>query len=61
MHLGHDAAAFFDFMVGNPFFVDEKPDYLLISREVMPALLEAGVSQEQIDQMLVGNPQVFFS
>jgi phosphotriesterase-related protein len=61
VHLGHDAAAFFDFMVGNPFFVDEKPDYLLITREVVPALLEAGVTREQIDQMLVGNPQAFFS
>jgi phosphotriesterase-related protein len=61
VHLGHDAAAFFDFMVGNPFFVNEKPDYLLISREVVPALLEAGVTQDQIDQMLVGNPQAFFS
>jgi phosphotriesterase-related protein len=61
VHLGHDAAAFFDFMVGNPFFANERPDYLLISREVLPGLLAAGVTQEQIDQMLVGNPQVFFS
>jgi phosphotriesterase-related protein len=61
VHLGHDAASFFDFMVGNPFFANENPDYLLITREVVPALLEAGVTQEQIDQMLVGNPQAFFS
>src|SRR5262249_25941827 len=28
VHLGHDAACFYDFMIDNPFFVDEKPDYL---------------------------------
>ena len=41
-------------------FVDEKPDYLLISNRVLPALLEAGVTQEQIDQMMVANPVAFF-
>jgi len=61
IHLSHDAACFFDFMVGDPNFASENPDYLLISREVLPALLEAGVSQEQIDQMMVTNPQRFFS
>jgi phosphotriesterase-related protein len=60
IHLGHDAACFFDFMVGDPAFANEKPDYLLISRDVLPALLENGVGQEQIDQMLVGNPARFF-
>ena len=47
-------------MVGDPFFADEKADYLLISRQVLPRLLEAGVTQEQIDQMMVDNPQRFF-
>jgi predicted metal-dependent phosphotriesterase family hydrolase len=47
-------------MIGNPFFVDEKPDYLHLSTRVLPALLEAGVTQEEIDQMLVANPQRFF-
>jgi len=60
VHLGHDAACFFDFMVGDPNFANEKPDYLLISREVLPALLDAGVTQEQIDQMLLENPRRFF-
>jgi phosphotriesterase-related protein len=60
IHLSHDAACFYDFMVGNPFFADEKPDYLLISREVLPALQEAGVSPEAVDQMMVVNPQTFF-
>ncbi|HEY2604274.1 MAG TPA: hypothetical protein VGI67_22135, partial [Thermoleophilaceae bacterium] len=61
IHLGHDAACFFDFMVGDPAFADEKPDYLLISNDVLPALLEGGVTQEQIDQMLVANPARFFA
>ena len=61
VHLGHDAACFFDFMVGDPNFANEKPDYTLISREVLPVLLDAGVTQEQIDQMLLENPRRFFS
>ena len=60
IHLSHDAACFLDFFVGNPFFANEKPDYLLISNQVLPALLDAGVTQEQIDQMMVANPVRFF-
>jgi len=60
VHLGHDAACFNDFMIGNPFFVDEKPDYLHLSTKVLPALLASGVTQGQIDEMLVTNPQRFF-
>ena len=48
-------------MTGDPNFADERPDYLHISRTILPALLEAGVTQEQIDEMLVGNPRRFFS
>ena len=61
VHLGHDAACFYDFMFRNPFFADEKPDYLHISRNIVPQLLAAGVTQEQVDEMLVGNPRRFFS
>jgi phosphotriesterase-related protein len=60
IHISHDAACFLDFFVGNPAFANEKPDYLLISNQVLPALLEAGVTQEQIDQMMVSNPVRFF-
>jgi phosphotriesterase-related protein len=60
IHLSHDAACFLDFFVGDPFFANEKPDYLLISEQVLPALLDAGVTHEQIDQMMVGNPVRFF-
>ena len=52
---------FYDFMTGDPNFANEKPDYLHISTTILPALLEAGVTQEQIDQMLISNPQKFFS
>lgn len=61
IHLSHDAACFYDFMVGNPFFADETPDYLLLSHTVLPELLRRGVTQEQIDQMMVANPERFFS
>jgi phosphotriesterase-related protein len=60
IHLSHDAACFYDFMVANPFFADEKPDYLFISHEVLPALRAAGVPQEAIEQMMIANPQRFF-
>jgi phosphotriesterase-related protein len=61
IHMGHDAACFYDFMVDNPFFADEKPDYLLISREILPALEENGVSREAITQMMEINPRTFFA
>jgi len=61
VHLSHDAACFYDFMVGNPFFADEKPDYLVISNHVLPALRRAGTTQEQIDQMMVANARRFFA
>jgi phosphotriesterase-related protein len=61
IHLGHDAACFYDFMVGNPFFANERPDYLHISNRILPALRERGVTEEQIEQLLVENPQRFFA
>jgi phosphotriesterase-related protein len=48
-------------MVGNPWFAEEKPDYLHISQNVVPALRAAGVTAEQVDDMLVGNPRRFFA
>jgi phosphotriesterase-related protein len=61
VHLGHDGACFYDFMVGNPWFADEHPDYLHISNTIVPQLLAAGVTQAQIDEMFVDNPRRFFS
>jgi phosphotriesterase-related protein len=61
IHLGHDAACFMDFMAHNPPFANENPDYLHISQNVLPELLQAGIAQEQIDRMLVHNAKRFFS
>jgi len=61
MHISHDAGSFHDFMIANPFFANEHPDYLLVSNTVLPMLREAGVPDEAIDEMLVANPQRFFS
>ncbi len=61
IHLSHDASSWYDFMQHNPPFANEKPDYLHIEREVLPRLLEAGVPQEAIDEMLVENPKRFFA
>ena len=61
IHLSHDAACFMDFMVGDPNFADERPTYLHISGEILPALREAGVTEEQLDQLLVDNPRRFLA
>jgi phosphotriesterase-related protein len=61
IHLGHDAATFHDFMIGNPLFADEHPSYLHISTRILPRLLEAGLTQAQIDEILVANPRRFFA
>jgi phosphotriesterase-related protein len=61
VHLSHDAACFYDFMVGDPAFADEKPDYLLIANQVLPALRQEGVAQAQIDEMMVANPRRFLA
>ncbi len=61
IHLGHDAACFYDFMEFNPIFAThEIADYLHISTRIFPALLRAGVTQSQLDEMLIENPQRFF-
>ena len=61
IHLGHDAACFYDFMAHNPPFAHEQPDYLHVSTKIVPALLAGGVTQAQVDQMLIENPRRFFA
>ena len=61
IHLSHDGACFYDFMVGNPFFAGEEADYLFISHEILPQLRELGVSDATIDQMMVTNARTFFA
>ena len=61
IHLGQDAAAWYDFMQHNPPFANEKPDYLHIDREVLPVLRERGVTEEQLDEMFVENAKRFLA
>ena len=61
IHISHDAACFYDFMVGDPNFADERPDYLHISNTILPALRDAGVTQEQIDTIMIENARRFFA
>jgi phosphotriesterase-related protein len=61
IHLSHDAATFNDFMQHNPDFANENPNYLHIHRHVLPKLREAGVTEEQIDEMLVTNARRFLA
>jgi phosphotriesterase-related protein len=60
IHLGHDAACFYDFMHHNPAFAEERPDYLHLATTVFPELLARGVTREQLDELLVANPRRFF-
>jgi len=62
MVLSHDAAVFIDWLPQEAIPV-ALPNwhYHHIHDDVLPALRERGVSDEQIDQMLVANPRAFFS
>jgi phosphotriesterase-related protein len=59
IHLSHDGACFYDFMVGDPNFADERPDYLHITKKILPVLHEQGVTREQVDEMMVESPRRF--
>lgn len=61
MVLSHDAACYMDWIPGEmppPILPDWH--YLHISKNVLPRLREAGVTEEQIDQMLLHNPRRYF-
>jgi len=60
IHLGHDAGCFYDFMTGDPNFANEQPNYLHIWTKILPALLAAGVTQAQIDELTTTNARRFF-
>ena len=58
--LSHDASCYIDWIEGEvPLTPLPNWHYLHISKDVIPALLEAGVSNEQIDTMLIGTPKQF--
>ena len=63
--LSHDAACYMDFFSGETtqqMLGQAAPNwhYLHIHRDVLPALREQGVSEEQITTMLVDNPRRYF-
>ena len=43
-------------LLGDEKFAGETPDYLLVQRVVLPALIDAGVTQQQIDTMTDREP-----
>jgi len=58
--LSHDASCYIDWIEGEvPLAPLPNWHYLHISKDVIPALLEAGVSTEQIDTMLIDTPKQF--
>jgi phosphotriesterase-related protein len=58
MVLSHDAACFIDWY---PHDESKAGNYTYIHDHVLPALTERGVTGEQIDAMLVANPQRYFT
>jgi len=61
MVLSHDAACYLDWIPGElppPGF--KNWNYLHISKDVIPLLKRKGVTETQIDQMLVENPRRYF-
>jgi phosphotriesterase-related protein len=59
--LSHDAACYLDWIPGEvPPATMPNWHYLHISRDVLPALRAHGVTEDQIDDMLVHNPRRFF-
>lgn len=62
MVLSHDASCHIDwFPTGAPEVMAPNWKYTHISDDVLPALLERGVTQLQIDQMLIDNPRRIFT
>ena len=56
--LSHDASCYLDWIPGEiPPSTMPNWNYLHISRDVLPALREQGVTEAQIDLMLVDNPR----
>lgn len=56
--LSHDAACFIDWY---PHDESQAGNYTYIHDEVLPALAERGVSAEEIEMMLVANPERYFT
>jgi len=61
MVLAHDASCYMDWI--EPSYLEFSPNwhFLHITNDVLPALRERGVSDDQIDTMLIANPQQWFA
>jgi len=57
MALAHDASCFFDWVEQSMLAMVPNWNYLHISTEVLPEFRKRGVTDEQIDAMLMSNPQ----
>lgn len=60
MVLSQDASCYIDWLDPGVMAMMPQWHYQHIHEEVLPYLLEQGVSEEQIDAMLVGNPRRYF-
>jgi len=58
--LSHDAGCIFDHAPEELLSAVPQWNYRTVITEVLPALRERGVSQQQIDQMTIGNPRAIF-
>lgn len=65
MVLSHDASCYIDYFPGDAQAALARAapnwNYTHISTDVLPMLAERGVSDEQVEQMLVDNPRRYFS
>jgi phosphotriesterase-related protein len=58
--LSHDASCYIDWLPHEAFDLMPRWHYLHITKDVIPALKDRGVTDEQIDQMLIHNPKKVF-
>jgi phosphotriesterase-related protein len=60
MMLAHDASCYFDWVDAGMLAMAPNWNFLHISNDVLPALRDLGVTDAQIDTMLVDNPRRWF-
>lgn len=60
MALAHDASCYFDWVEPTVLAMAPNWNFLHISKDVLPALRERGVTEEQIDTLLIDNPRRWF-
>ncbi len=60
MVLSHDAACYIDWIDPNVLGLLPQWHYLHLEQDVLPYLRDHGVTPEQLDAMLVGNPRRYF-